>query len=98
MHPDDAAAYKYINFEEGVSEVSIRVKPGKDGGKINLVLNNPWEASVSAIDVPANGNSDEWITLTAPVSDVKGEHALWLKFSGEGENLVDVDWLQFHQD
>jgi len=59
------------------------------------VLNNPWEASVSAIVVPAQGDSDEWITLTAPVSEAKGEHALWLKFSGDGANLVDVDWLQF---
>jgi len=94
---EDAACYKYINFEEGVSEVSIRVKPRKEGGKISLVLNNPWEASISTLEVPAIGNTDQWITLTAPVSDVSGEHALWLKFSGEAEDedLFEVDWLQF---
>ncbi len=96
----DAACYKYINFKDGVSEVSIRVKPGKNDGKINLIPDNPWGASVASIDVPANTKSDGWITLNAPVSDISGEHALWLKFSVKGtldeEDLFDVDWLQFH--
>jgi hypothetical protein len=99
VSPGDAACYKYIDFKEGVSEVSIRVKPNAHGGKIDLVLNNPWEASVSSIQVPATSNSEDWITLTAPVSKLTGERALWLKFSGDDElkekNLFEVDWLQF---
>lgn len=95
VYPDDAACYKYINFGKGVSEVSIRVKPGKTASRINLTLDRPWKASICTIEVPGSSNSDEWITVSAKVSEVSGIRELWLKFSGKEENLVDVDWLQF---
>jgi len=98
VYPDDAACFKYINFEKGVSEVSIRVKPGIAPSKINLTLDRPWKPSVCTIDVPARNQSEEWIILKAPVSNTSGVRELWLKFSGEGEDLFDVDWLQFHHD
>ncbi len=98
IRDEDAACYKYINFEGGVSEVSIRVKPGKDGSRIDLVLDRPWKPSVCTVEVPASNQSEEWIILKAPVSNATGVRELWLKFSGEGENLFDVDWLQFHKD
>ena len=97
IRDEDAACYKYINFEGGVTEVSIRVKPGKDPGEINLILDRPWKPSVCTIEVPASTSGD-WITLKATVSSASGVHELWLKFSGEGEEFFDVDWLQFHKD
>jgi hypothetical protein len=94
----DAAEYKYIDFEDGVTTVSIRVKPGGDPGKIDLVLDRPWKASFCTIEVPSRKDSNGWITLDVPVSKRSGVHALWLKFSAEGDDLFGVDWLQFHQD
>lgn len=92
---EDAAGFKYINFEQGVQEVSIRVKPGKSSSKINLVLDRPWKGPIATINVPATENPGEWITLNAPVKNAEGIRELWLKFSGEGEDLVDLDWLVF---
>jgi len=98
VHNEDAAGYKYINFREGVKQVSIRVKPGEAPGKIDLALDRPWKGSVASIEVPAKNGSEEWITLEAPVSDVSGVHELWLRFSGESDELFGVDWLQFHKE
>jgi arabinoxylan arabinofuranohydrolase len=98
IQPQDAAGYKYINFGEGVHKLSIRVKPGEAPGKIDLALGRPWSGSVSTIEVPAKNGSEEWLTLEAPVSDVSGVHELWLRFSGESNELFGIDWLQFHKE
>ncbi len=92
---EDAACYKYIDFEKGVKEVSIRVKPGRDSGNIDLVLDRPWKPSVCTIEVPASDHPGDWINLRAPVTDANGVRELWLKFSGDGEHLFSVDWIQF---
>jgi len=95
---EDAAGYKYINFEQGVNKISIRVKPGESPGKIDLVLDYPWSRPLAGIEVPAKDGNKEWITLEAPTSNAKGVHALWLRFSGKGEDLFGLDWLKFHQE
>jgi beta-xylosidase len=91
----DAAAFKYIDFGKGIGEVTIRVRPGRQPGKILLSLDRPWKGAVSTIDVPARNSGEEWITLKAPVSGASGVRALWLKFSVEEEDQLGVDWVQF---
>ena len=46
------------------------------------------------VDIPG-GNGDDWHTISADVKNVAGEHALWMKFFGEGDNLFSIDWFQF---
>ena len=91
----DAAAYKYFDFDTKAKTITIQVAPGKNAGKIDFVLDNSWGASIGSVDVPGNGDGKTWISLSTKVSDVKDVHALWLRFSGEGDVLFDVDWFQF---
>ena len=91
----DFAAYKYIDFGDGVETITIRVAPGKNQGKIEVVANHSWDYSVGYIDVPGNGDGKTWITLTGKVKGLKGVKALWFKFVGQGDDLFKVDWFNF---
>ncbi|MBN2090854.1 family 43 glycosylhydrolase [candidate division KSB1 bacterium] len=95
IHPKDRVVYKYIDFGDGVDSVSVRVAHGIKAGKIDLCLDMPWHQSVGAIQVPGNGDGKTWLISTGKVEKVKGVHALWLRFSGEGEELFSVDWVRF---
>jgi len=95
IHNNDNVAYKYIDFGDGVNEVTFRVRPGANSGKIDLALDMPWKQSIGAVDVPAGGNDKSWQAITVNTKKITGVHALWLRFYGEGEELFTVDWLKF---
>jgi arabinoxylan arabinofuranohydrolase len=91
---EDNAAYKYIDFEKGATQVSLRVKPLINGGNISLRLNQPWAKQIAWVNVPGS-NSGEWQTITADIEKTEGVHALWLTFYGENKDMFELDWLQF---
>jgi len=92
---DDKAVYKYINFEGGAERFKIRVKPGKQGGKVDLTIDQPWSRSIGSVDVPANTG---WSILEGRISKVEGIHALWIRFYGEGEDILELDWISFEHE
>ena len=93
---DDKVAYKYIDFGEVADQFRIRVAPGKQGGRIDLALDNSWSyPAVCSLDVPGGGDGSTWIELTSPVVNAVGVHALWLRFYGEGDDLFRVDRFEF---
>jgi hypothetical protein len=92
---EDHVAYKYINFEAGVDSFQVGVSPGKAGGTIQLILDQPWHSTIGKVNVPAGSGEKKWITLTCKVNKTTGVHALWLKFNGVGDDLFDVDWFRF---
>lgn len=92
---EDHVAYKYINFESGVDSFQVRVAPGRKGGSIQLVLDQPWHSSIGKINVPAGSGEKKWVTLSCKMKKTAGVHALWLKFNGKDSDLFDVDWFNF---
>jgi len=97
MQNDDKAAYRYVDFGKGASRFMIRVKPGKQGGRIDLTLDQPWHRSIGFVDVPPGNDQQGWVMLEGDLSEVQGVHALWLRFYGEGEDLFSVDWFTFQE-
>ncbi len=90
---DDRAAFKYIDFGDGVERVTVQVTPHA-GGVIDLALDYPWKASIGRIVVePGDGRTRR--TYTAAVRKPSGVLALWLRFYGEGDELFSLDWLRF---
>jgi arabinoxylan arabinofuranohydrolase len=92
---EDKAGYKYFSFEPGTDSITFRVAPGKTGGKIDIGLDNRWSPSIGTVDIPGNGDGRTWITVKGKISQVKGVHAIWLRFNGTGEDLFNLDWFQF---
>lgn len=89
------AAFKYVDFDDGVTSVTVRVKPGACAGRIAVALDRPWCPAIATIEVPAAGPESRWQEITAPVEEASGVHALWLSFRGEGDRLFTLDWLRF---
>jgi arabinoxylan arabinofuranohydrolase len=92
---DDKAAYKYINFGNGVDSITLNVAAGQKGGVIDIALDNSWSASVGSVKIPDNGDGKTWTQFTAPVKNVKGVRTVWLRFNTEGGDTFKVDWFKF---
>jgi arabinoxylan arabinofuranohydrolase len=91
---DDRVVYKYINFPAGINKIELRLKPGKKGGKIQLTLNQTWHPSFATVEIPPS-NTDEWVNIQANVKPTPGVHGLWVKFIGEPDAMIDIDWFRF---
>jgi hypothetical protein len=97
IRDDDRAGYKYIDFGDGVDSVTVRVAPGAKPGRIVLSLDQMWTAPVATLDVPGGGDGKTWTDVTGPLKPVRGVHALWLRFRGEGEDLFRIDSFRFEK-
>jgi arabinoxylan arabinofuranohydrolase len=91
----DKVAYKYFDFRSGVDSLTVSLMPGMNPGKIDIATDTPWGKSIGSITVPANNTQTGPINLSCKISDIKGVHAIWLRFSGQGDDLFKVDWFQF---
>ncbi|HLO59149.1 MAG TPA: family 43 glycosylhydrolase [Bacteroidales bacterium] len=92
----DRAAYKYIDFGNGVSSVTFCVIPGKDGGSIEVAIDRPWSYAPATIEVPGNGDGKTATEIKVPVAPgLKGVHAVWLRFHAKGNDSYGVDWFKF---
>ncbi|MCF8364415.1 MAG: family 43 glycosylhydrolase [Bacteroidales bacterium] len=90
----DKAAWKYIDFGDGVDSITIRIKPGDKGGKMVISPDKPWHQRLALIKISPEANG-EWQTHTFPVESATGVHALWMHFYGEDGEMVEVDWFSF---
>jgi len=90
----DNVAFKYLNFKEGPDEIKLRIKPLKDGGTINIKLDQPWGPTIGMLTIPGEENG-EWKTISSEIKKVEGIHAVWLTFQGKGREMFDLDWFEF---
>ena len=90
----DKACYKYVNFDKDVNKLIARVKPGKDGGSINVHIDQPWGKKLGAIEVQGSNGAD-WIELSCDIENVDGVQVLWFNFHGVGKDMFSVDWVKF---
>ena len=93
----DRAVYKYINFGDGATSVSVRVAPGAKPGKIQFKLDNSWTAPLGTLDIPGGGDSKTWTTMTCKIKEMKGVHALHLSFVAEEKESFNVDSFKFEK-
>ncbi|MBE0637350.1 MAG: family 43 glycosylhydrolase, partial [Bacteroidales bacterium] len=91
IYSGDKAAWKYIDFGQGVDSITIRIKPGSKGGKMVASLDKPWHQRLALIEMSTEAGY-EWQTLTFPVDYTNGVHALWLHFYGEDGEMMELDW------
>ena len=85
----DAAEWKYIDFGEGATSVTIRVQ-APTGGRLTLSAGAEKTTMADHIPIPP---ADQWQTVKAPVTAVKGVHALRMEFSGD----MNIDTVRFEK-
>ena len=92
----DRAAYKYIDFGNGVESVTFRIAPGADPGSIEVAIDRPWSYAPATVMVPGGGDGKTWTEIRSAVAPgLKGVHAVWLRFNIKGTNGFNVDWFKF---
>ncbi|MDR1813951.1 MAG: family 43 glycosylhydrolase [Tannerella sp.] len=92
IHNGDRAAWKYIDYGEGVKRFTVRLR-SKAGGKISIAGDKPWHGEHGKVEVPPDKN---WTILSCNVRNLKGVQTLWLQFSGaDNTDLFEIDWMKF---
>jgi len=91
----DAAAYKYLNFNAAVDSFQVNVAPGGKALTIDIALDNSWGKSIGRVHVPGGGDGTNVETFACKIKSTEGVHALWLRFYGEGDELVKLDSFMF---
>ena len=93
------AAWKYVDFPEGITKLTMRVK-ALAGGTITVRQDQSFSGEIASLEVPAG--KGEWLTLECEVHDVEtGPQALWMGFSGDWGSwkhpieLFELDWFRF---
>ncbi len=95
IHGSDNVAYKYVDFKDGVNEITLKVKSLKNGGTITVRSDTPWGSIIGMVRV--SGKEDgQWETITSKIRGDEGIHAIWLGFYGEESDLFELDWFKFN--
>jgi arabinoxylan arabinofuranohydrolase len=92
---DDAAAYKYLDFSAKSDSLAICVYPGANACTIAFSIDSPWGKRLCEIKVPGGYDGKSALIIKTPIVESNGIHAVWLKFWGQSDDLVKVDWFQF---
>lgn len=83
-----------VDFGTGAGSFLARVA-GALGGSIELRLDSVNGTLIGTCPVPNTGGAQTWMTTSCNVSGASGVHDLFLRFSGSGDNLFNLDWWQF---
>ena len=91
----DWIAVSNANFgEKGAKAFKANVA-ATAGGKIEIHLDSPAGELVGTLDVSPTGGAQNWQTVETNVTNVKGNHSIFLVFTGTGTNLFNLDYWQF---
>jgi hypothetical protein len=91
----DYIKVKGVAFGAGATSFTARVASATSGGRIELRLDGTGGTVVGTCTVPGTGGWQTWTTVTCPVSGATGTHDLYLRFTGGGGSLFNVNWWQF---
>jgi len=91
----DFVVYKAIDFGRGAASFKARVASATSGGNIELRIDSIDGPVVGICPVAGTGGWQEWADATCEVSDLKGVHDLYLKFTGGSGYLLNVNWFTF---
>lgn len=91
----DYIKVKGAAFGTGARSFSARVASATSGGRIELRLDGTGGPIIGTCNVSGTGGWQTWTTVTCPVSGATGTHDLYLRFTGGGGDLFNVNWWQF---
>jgi O-glycosyl hydrolase len=87
-----------VDFLTGANSFQASVASAGGGGSIELRLDSVTGTLIGTCVVPNTGGNQTWTTVICAVSGASGVHDLYLRFTGSGEDLFNLDWWQFQTD
>ncbi|WP_010243045.1 carbohydrate-binding protein [Acetivibrio cellulolyticus] len=91
----DYAVYNKVDFGSGASSFQVRVASGTSGGNIELRLDSITAPLIGTCEVTGTSGWQTWTTVKCDISEAKGTHDLYLKFTGGSGYLYNVNWWEF---
>ncbi|SDZ44526.1 Ricin-type beta-trefoil lectin domain-like [Micromonospora pattaloongensis] len=91
----DYIKVKGVAFGAGATLFSARVASATSGGRIEVRLDSASGPLAGTCTVGGTGGWQTWTTTTCGVSGATGTRDLYLRFTGGGGNLFNVNWWQF---
>jgi arabinoxylan arabinofuranohydrolase len=86
---------KGVGFGAGASSFTARVASATGGGMIELRRDSLTGPVLGTCRVLGTGGWQAWTTVSCPVTGATGTHDLYLRFTGGGGYLFNVNWWQF---
>jgi arabinoxylan arabinofuranohydrolase len=91
----DYIKVKGVAFGSGATSFQARVASAGSGGSIEIRLGSPTGSVVGTCRVPVTEGWQTWTTVSCPISGATATKDLYLRFTGGGGSLFNVDWWQF---
>ena len=94
----DYLVFRIVDFDSGAASFNARVASAGSGGHIELYLDSLTGTQIGSCPVPVTGGWQSWTTVSCSVSGATGQRDLYLKFTGGGGYLFNINWWQFTRD
>ncbi|WP_437805655.1 glycoside hydrolase family 43 protein [Sorangium sp. So ce1078] len=91
----DYIKVKGVDFGTGAVSFDARVASATSGGSIELRLDSTTGTLVGTCAVQGTGGPQTWATTSCAVDGATGIHDLYLKFTGGGGPLFNLNWWKF---
>ncbi|GAA2148664.1 glycoside hydrolase family 43 protein [Glycomyces algeriensis] len=91
----DSIKVKGAAFGTGARQFTARVASATSGGTIELRVDGPNGPVVGRCTVTGTGGWQNWADVSCPISGATGTRDLYLKFTGGGGYLFNVDYWRF---
>lgn len=86
-----------VDFGEGAHRFKTSVASERAIGKIELRVDAPAGELIGVCELDDTGGWQNWKQASCEVSGVAGLHDLFLIFTGEGDQLPNLDYWQFER-
>jgi beta-glucosidase len=80
----------------GKTKFLARVSSAGKGGRIEVHLDKLDGPLACTLTVPGTGDWQKWINVSEPLTEISGEHSIFLKFLGGDGYLLNVERLQLN--
>ncbi|SNY24076.1 family 43 glycosylhydrolase [Paractinoplanes atraurantiacus] len=91
----DYIKVKGAAFGGGATSFTARVASGAGGGRIEVRTGSPTGAVAGTCTVPGTGGWQAWTSVSCATTGLSGTQDLYLRFTGGGGYLFNVNWWQF---
>ncbi len=87
------AEYSNIDFS-GKTELQVRLSGRADAGRLEVHLDKLDGLLACTLTVPHPAHGKNWFDVSAPLTEIAGEHTIFLSFRGGGTAPLNVQRLQ----
>jgi len=91
----DYIVFNNVDFGAGAVSFDARVASATNGGSIEVRLDGLSGTLLGTCVITGTSSWSNWTTKSCTISDARGIHNLYLKFTGAAGYLFDINWFKF---